>query len=48
VRSFAHNWDDRRAEMVEKIGTLAESAKGVGEAFEKLDQEFAAGLRGQQ
>ena len=48
ARSFAHNWDDRRAEMVEKIGTLAESAKGVGEAFEKLDEEFAAGLRGQQ
>jgi len=48
VRSFAHNWDDRRAKMVEKIATLAESAKGVGEAFEALDQEFAVALRGQQ
>lgn len=48
VRSFAHNWDDRRAKMVEKIGTLADSATGVGEAFEQLDQEFAAALRGGQ
>lgn len=46
VRSFAHNWDDRRAKMVEKIGTLAKSATGVGEAFEELDKEFAAALRG--
>jgi hypothetical protein len=46
VRSFAHNWDDRRAKMVEKIETLAKSATGVGEAFEELDKEFAAALRG--
>lgn len=45
VRSFAHNWDDRRAKMVEKIGTLAKSATMVGEAFEELDKEFAAALR---
>jgi hypothetical protein len=47
VRSFAHNWDDRRAKMVKNIATLAESASGVGEAFEELDSEFAAALRGQ-
>lgn len=46
VRSFAHNWDDRRAKMVEKIGTLAKSAVTVGEAFEELDKQFAAALRG--
>lgn len=45
VRSFAHNWDDRRAKMVEKIGTLAKSATMVGGAFEELDKEFAAALR---
>ncbi|MGH3831273.1 MAG: hypothetical protein ACRDRS_12645 [Pseudonocardiaceae bacterium] len=48
VRSFAHNWDNRRAKMVEKIGTLAKSATGVGEAFDELDQQFAAALRGQK
>lgn len=45
VRSFAHNWDDRRAKMVEKISTLAKSATMVGGAFEELDKEFAAALR---
>ncbi|MGH3826454.1 MAG: hypothetical protein ACRDQX_04665 [Pseudonocardiaceae bacterium] len=48
VRSFAHNWDNRRAKMVEKIGTLAKSATGVGEGFDELDQKFAAALRGQK
>ena len=47
VRSFAHNWGDHRAKMVEKIGALAESASAVGEAFEELDTEFAATLRGE-
>lgn len=46
VRSFAHNWDDRRAKMIEKIDTLATSAAAVGEAFEQVDKEFAAALRG--
>ncbi|MGH3875104.1 MAG: hypothetical protein ACRDSR_27005 [Pseudonocardiaceae bacterium] len=46
IRSFAHNWDDRRAKMVERIGKLATSATGVGEAFEQVDDEFAAALRG--
>lgn len=40
VRSFAHNWDDRRAKMMENISKLAESAKVTGEAFESLDQEL--------
>lgn len=48
VRSFAHNWDDRRAKMVEKIDTLAKSATGVGDAFEQVDTEFAAALRGEK
>lgn len=48
VRSFAHNWDDRRKKLVEKIGKLAGSATGIGEAFEELDREFAASLRGQR
>lgn len=48
VRSFAHNWDDTRKKMMEDIGTLAKSATGVGEAFDQLDQEFAASLRGER
>ncbi|MPZ66623.1 MAG: hypothetical protein GEU83_14300 [Pseudonocardiaceae bacterium] len=48
VRSFAHSWDDRRAKMVENIAALAKSATGIGEAFEELDREFAASLRGER
>jgi hypothetical protein len=48
VRSFARNWDDRRARVVEEIGALAMSASAVGEAFEGLDKEFAAALRGEK
>ncbi|MGI9001327.1 MAG: hypothetical protein ACR2GH_06630 [Pseudonocardia sp.] len=48
IRSFAHNWDDRRTKMLENIAKLADTATGVAEAFESLDEEFAAALRGQQ
>lgn len=48
VRSFAHNWDDTRAKMMKDIGTLAKEASGVGDAFDQLDQEFAASLRGER
>lgn len=46
VRDFAHGWDDRRAEMVADIAELARSCEGIGDAFEDLDQQFAAALRG--
>lgn len=48
VHSFAHNWDDRRGKMLEEIGKLAKSASTVGEAFEELDKQFAASLRGER
>lgn len=48
VRSFAHNWDDRRAKMTERIAKLADQATATGEAFEEIDREFAAALRGKQ
>lgn len=48
VRSFAHNWDDTREKMIKEIGTLAKAATGVGEAFDQLEQEFAASLRGER
>ncbi|RHA37109.1 hypothetical protein [Cellulomonas rhizosphaerae] len=46
VRDFAHGWDDRRAEMVQDVASLAQSCDGVGGAFEDLDLQFAAVLRG--
>jgi len=48
VRDFAHGWDDRRAEMIGAIASLAEACTGVGEGFEDLDAEFAGALRGEQ
>lgn len=48
VRSFAHSWDDTRKGMVKDIGALAKSAGGVGEAFDRLEQDFAASLRGEK
>ncbi len=46
VRSFAHNWDDRREKMLENIVTLAEYAKVTGETFEEVENEFVAALEG--
>lgn len=46
IRDFAHGWDDRRAEMVQDIASLAQSCEGIGGAFEDLDRQFAAALRG--
>ncbi|WP_336923463.1 hypothetical protein [Aquipuribacter sp. SD81] len=47
VREFARSWDDRRAEMVEGIAALADTATGVGETYETIDSELAAALRGE-
>jgi len=46
IRDFAHGWDDRRAEMVADIASLAEACSGIGDGFEDLDHAFAAALRG--
>jgi hypothetical protein len=48
VQEFAHNWDDRRKKMVKNIQNLAEAASKTGEAFETLDSEFAAALKGKK
>lgn len=45
---FADKWDDTREDMVENIGTLAEAASGISEAFSQLDSEYAAALEGEQ
>ncbi|MHC2998444.1 hypothetical protein [Microbacterium sp. HJ5] len=44
---FADKWDDRRADMLENIGTLAEITTGIAEAFGQLDTEYAAALSGE-
>jgi uncharacterized protein YukE len=46
VRDFAHGWDDRRAELVQDIASLAQACEGIGDGFEDLDRQFAAALRG--
>ncbi|ROS26161.1 hypothetical protein [Cellulomonas sp. PhB150] len=46
IRDFAHGWDDRRADMVQGVAELARSCEGIGGAFEDLDLQFAAVLRG--
>ena len=46
IREFAHNWDDKREQMVESVGQLAEIACGVGEVFERLETEFVKALEG--
>ncbi len=43
---FADKWDDRRADMVENIGALAEAATAIADAFGQLDTEYAAALDG--
>lgn len=47
VRSFAHNWDDRRAKMLSEIARLAEATSLVGESFSELDRALGAALRGE-
>lgn len=44
VRSFARNWDDRRAEMLESIAHLAEAGRAVGETFDQIEVELVASL----
>lgn len=46
IHDFAHGWDDTRADMVDAIAGLADSCSGIGDGFEKLDNDFAAALRG--
>jgi hypothetical protein len=41
VRDFADNWQSRRQEMVETIGSLGEVSENVGIAFEEWDAGLA-------
>ncbi|WP_402464984.1 hypothetical protein [Isoptericola aurantiacus] len=44
VRSFAHNWDDKRAKMTENLNSLAEVATTVATTFTDADSELARAL----
>jgi hypothetical protein len=46
VREFAHNWDDRRAKMLENIAFLAEAGVGIGDTFADIESELVGCLRG--
>lgn len=43
---FTDTWDDRRADMVANIDSLAAAATGISEAFGTLDSDYAAALEG--
>lgn len=47
VTEFAHNWDDKRAKMMENIATLAEVSQGIGTTFDELEANFVSSLRGE-
>lgn len=44
VRNFAHNWDNRRRDLVEQIETIEEQLDNLQEQFDVTDRELAAGL----
>lgn len=44
---FADKWDDTREDLVANIGTLAQIASGIADAFTQLDTEYAAALEGE-
>lgn len=48
IHRFERNWDGKREEMLEHIGSLADQCKGVAEEFESLDSQFAQALRGEK
>lgn len=43
--SFAGNWDKRRNEMIESIGSLGEVATAAADTFEELETEFVKALQ---
>ncbi len=47
IKDFASVWDDKRAEMLDAIASLADAAKGAGEQYEQLDNDLAQALLGQ-
>lgn len=48
VRSFAHDWDDKRAKMTGNIKALADAASAVSQAFTDVDGQLATAIEGGQ
>ncbi|MFT4214683.1 MAG: hypothetical protein QM622_07905 [Microbacterium sp.] len=44
VRSFAHAWDDTRADMTESVTGLSEATTAIADIFEQADAELAAAM----
>jgi len=46
VRGFAHNWDNRRKDLVEQITQIEGHLDNIQEQFDIIDIELASGLTG--
>ena len=46
VRGFAHNWDNRRKDLVEQITTIEGHLDNIQEQFDIIDVELASGFAG--
>jgi len=46
VRNFAHNWDNRRRDLLEQIETIEGQLDNLQEQFDVTDRELASGLEG--
>ena len=46
VRNFAHNWDQRRKDLVEQITTIEDNMAEISMQFATLDGDLATDLNG--
>lgn len=46
VRSFSSRWDDLRYDLTESVGSLAEAALQIDDAFAATDADLQASLLG--
>mgnify|MGYP003399505284 FL=1 len=46
VRGFAHNWDNRRGELVAQITHIEDHLDNIQEQFDIIDTELKDGLSG--
>ena len=46
VRNFAHNWDQRRKDLVDQIKTIEKNMAEIQKQFDIIDKQFADGLGG--
>ena len=46
VRAFAHNWDNRRSDLVAQIVHIEEHLDNIQEQFDMIDIELKDGLSG--